>query len=392
MVLFNTLGWPRTDVAEVTVKLAGKAFHAVSPSGEVTPCQVVARNGEEVTLLLLARNLPPMGHAVYHVRAGDASAPTGLSADESGFENESLRVRLDRSGRIVGLYDKQAAREVLVPDAQGNVLQLFDDRPYGFEAWDIDPWFEERQWEVPEAVSVELVESGPLRATLRFVRRMEKSTITQDIRLYAHSRQIEFATHVDWHEKRVLMKVAFPVDVLSPQATYEIQFGAVQRPTHANTSWDRAKFEVPAHRWADLSEDGYGVALLNDCKYGYDIRGHVMRLSLLRGTTDPDVDADQGEHDFTYALYPHAGTWQEAEMVRRGWELNVPLLARAAEPHAGVLKIGSALSCNRPNVVLDTLKKAEDGDELILRLYEAHGARGPGRREYRAPGGFSRGV
>jgi alpha-mannosidase len=377
VVVFNALSWERTDPVEVTAKLEGDAFHAVSPSGESTPCQVVRREGAAVTVVFLAR-VPALGHAVYHVVPGEGESAETICGSESALENARLRVEFDGGGRVTRVFDKEAQREALAPGAKGNLLQLFEDRPISYDAWDIDPWFEDQQWEVPDAESVQVVEAGPVRATLRFRRRTEKSAFVQEVQLCAHSRRVDFVTHADWHERKTLLKVAFPVDVLAPQATYEIQFGAIQRPTHDNTSWDRARFEVPAHRWADLSEAGYGVALLNDCKYGYDVKGNTLRLSLLRSSTDPDPEADQGEHDFTYSLYPHPGGWQEGEVVRRGLELNVPLLAVPAETHAGPGPAqGSLASPDRPNVIVEALKKAEDGDDLILRVYESHGARGP---------------
>ena len=375
VVVVNTLSWERREVVEVRLKLVGDAFYAAGPSGEAVPCQIIARDGEEVTLLFTAR-VPPYGHAVYHLLPG-AAAESAVRAADLTLENDQVRFTFDAGGRLTSVFDKCAQREILAPGERGNLLQLFDDRPVNFDAWDIDPWFEDQQWEVPDAESVEVLEEGPARATLRFHRRTEKSVFTQEVRLYAHSRRVDFVTHVDWHERKVLLKVAFPVDVLSPQATYEIQFGAIQRPTHDNTSWDRARFEVPAHRWADLSETGYGAALLNDCKYGYDVKGNTLRLSLLRSSTDPDTEADQGEHDFTYSLYPHQGGWQEGEVVRRGLELNLPLLAVTASEHEGISPHGSALVCDAANVVVETLKKAEDDDDLMLRVYEAHGARGP---------------
>jgi len=379
VVVFNSLSWERTEVVEATVTLAGESFQAVAPSGEATPCQVLSRQGRKVSLLFLADGVPAFGYAVYRILPAREPSParSGLRASRTRLENLDLRLRFDRSGRLVSVFDKRVQREALAPGSRGNLLQLFDDRPVEYEAWDIDPWFEEQMQEAPDPETIELVEAGPLRARLRQVRRTEHSTITQDIVLQACSPRVDFVTHVDWRERRMLLKCAFPVDILSPQATYEIQYGAITRATHNNTTWDRAKFEVPAHRWADLSEADYGVALLNDCKYGYDVKGNLLRLSLLRSPVDPDPEADQGEHEFTYALYPHAGAWQQAHVVRQGLQLNVPLLAVPTSAHAGPLPATySALCADRPHVVVDTLKKAEDGDDLILRVYEAHGARG----------------
>ena len=379
VVVFNTLSWERTEVVEVTVGLEGDAFVSCGPSGVHHPCQVLAREGGLVKLLMLADQVPPFGHAVFHL-SPETTSKTAEPVRAAGnrLENAELRARFDRAGRLTGVLDKAARREVLAPAARGNLLQFFDDRPMDFDAWDVDPWFEERAWEAPAAESVEVVEAGPLRASVRVTRRTERSTITQEVRLAAHSRRLDFVTHVDWRERRVLLKCAFPVAVHSPQATYEIQFGAISRPTHKSTGWDRARFEVPAQRWADLSEAGYGVALLNDCKYGYDVQDNVLRLSLLRSPIDPDPEADQGEHDFTYALYPHAGAWQEAGVVRRGLELNVPLLAAPAGKHPGTLPLRqSAVCAAQAQVVVEALKRAEDGDDLVLRVYEAHGGRGP---------------
>jgi alpha-mannosidase len=212
------------------------------------------------------------------------------------------------------------------------------------------------------------------------------SRITQRISLSAGSGRLDFATTVDWNESRRLLKVAFPVDIRSSRATYEIQYGHVERPTHANTSWDLARFEVCAHRWADLSEAGYGVALLNDCKYGYDIQGNVMRLSLLRAPGWPDPLADRGTHELTYALLPHSGDLRQGGVIEAGHELNAPLRSVPTTAREGKLALqASFLRVDRPGVVVDAIKKAEDSDEMVVRLYEAWGQRGPVRMTCSAP-------
>jgi alpha-mannosidase len=231
---------------------------------------------------------------------------------------------------------------------------------------------EEQQWAPGKAESIKVIEEGPVRAVVRVVRKTENSTITQDVTLYALLQRVDVKTHVDWHEKRVLMKVAFPVDILSSRATYHIQYGAIERPTHASREHERARFEVTGHHWADLSEGNYGVSLLNDCKYSYDIKDNVIRLSLLRAPVHPDPEADQGEHEMTYSLYPHDSDWR-ASTVHQGYQLNVPMLAiagTAAEPVASFATVDSE------SVLIDAIKKAEDSDAVIIRLYEALGQRG----------------
>ncbi len=374
LLLLNSLSWPRNDVALVEAKLPKGAFTVMNAAGRAVPHQVVGKD----LLLLEVTALPPMGHAVYRLVPGaDSAEPSGmLKATPRGMENDFIKLTFDRTGAIASIYDKAADRDVLEPGARGNVLQLFDDRPHAWDAWDIDHNFEEKQWEPKLASPLEVVEAGPVRAVVRVVRKTEKSVIAQDVVLYANSPRIDFVTHVDWHESRVLMKAAFPVNVRSSQAAYEVQFAAIERPTHRNREADRAQFEVTGHKWADLNEGDYGVSLLNDCKYGYDVRGNVMRLSLLRATNVPDESADQGEHRFTYALLPHFGTWRTTT-VQVGYELNHPILALAVPQSKGPLAAQeSFVDCSAEHVVIDTVKKAEDSKAIVVRVYEAHGQRG----------------
>ncbi len=382
LLVTNSVSHDRSEVVELPDGLAGGGGAAAlaDATGAASPTQVTA-DGKR----LAAVSVPSCGWAAYDLVATPEPPPAvealaAVAASGRVLESSRLRVELDDDGTLVSVLDKLAGREVLAPGERGNLLWLYDDEPAQWDAWDIDEFYADRGSPLQGPASVELVEDGPLRAALRVRRSFGSSTLTQEVRLSAGSARLDFVTSVDWHERHKLLKVAFPVAVRAPHATYEIQFGAVERPTHANTSWDRARFEVCAHRWADLSEPGYGVALLNDSKYGYRVHGNVMELSLLRSPTSPDPAADQGAQHFTYSLMPHAGDFAAGGVVAAGLELNVPLVATpipAAGRQGGRPATLSAVRFDRPGVVLSALKQAEDGDGVVLRLYEAHGSRGP---------------
>jgi alpha-mannosidase len=301
------------------------------------------------------------------------------------LENEHLRVAWDDAGLLTSVFDKDSRREVLAPGARGNLFQLHDDHPADYDAWNVDVEYLDHFVDLDDAATITIVESGSQRGAVRFERRFGASKISQTMRLATGSRRLEFVTDVDWHERHKFLKVAFPVGIHTNRATYEIQFGHLERPTHSNTSWDVARFEVCAQRWADLSEPGYGVALLNDCKYGHDIHGNVMRLSLLRAPAWPDPETDQGAHRFSYALFPHAGELRGAGVVAEAEAFNLPLDVRA--PSAGrhgaapreAANSPSIVRADRPNVTIEAVKKADDGDAVIVRVTEAWGTRGPVR-------------
>ena len=240
----------------------------------------------------------------------DACAQDMLEVSAEHMENAFFAIDLDEKGHFTRLYDKKNDREVLTAGERGNVLQAFDDHPPVYDNWELSVYHKEIMWEIDDVQSVEVVEETAVSASLKIVRRFLNSTITQIITIYKDIPRIDFDTAADWHEQHIFVKVAFPVDILSDKATYEIQYGAVERPAHMNTSWDSAKFEVCAHKWADFGEAGYGVALMNDCKYGYDIHDGVMCMSLIKCGTNPNPVADQGEHVFKYSLMPHNGDWR----------------------------------------------------------------------------------
>lgn len=285
------------------------------------------------------------------------------------LENRHLRATLHVGGDVLSLIEKTTGRESLT--APGNRLVLFEDRPTQFDAWDIDPFHLEKPEPCPPAEACEIVEASPLATAIEFRRSIGRvSRMTQTVRLTAESRYLVFDTHVDWQEEHRVLKAGFEVSPCADRATYEMQFGVAERPTHYNTSFDLARFEVPGHRFADLSEPGFGVALLTDCKYGYSTYASHMRVTLLRAPTSPDPQADRGEHTFSYAIFPHAGDWREGGVVAEATRFNVPL--RLVERSRGA-ELRSYLEIDRGNIVIDTVKQAEVGNDLIVRLYEAHG-------------------
>jgi len=371
IVVFNTLPWGRTDIA--SVKLPAKANYAVlDPDGKEVPSQIV---GDEIRFMAI---VPSMGYTTYRLlKKSPAKFRSTLKVGKRALENQFFRIGLDANGVISSIVEKASGREVLPKGERANLLQLFEDKPNDWDAWDVDFYYDDKFEDVTSLDKIEVVEDGPLTGAVETIRRVNGSTIKQKMVIYADVPRIDFQTWVDWRECKKFLKAAFPVDVNASKARYEIQFGNVERPTHENTSWDLARFEVCAHKWADLSEEGFGMSLLNDCKYGHHTKGNVMRLSLLRAPKEPDPEADQGEHVFTYSIMPHSGDYIEAQTVRQAYALNVPLRAVVVKAAKGKLPSEkSFIAVDADNVVLETVKKAEKGEGTILRFYECHGQRG----------------
>ena len=379
MLVINPTSFAQTGVAEWPERLPEDRQFVT-----VNDVPVVVQRTAEGTLIDVA-NLAPFSILPISCverassRIEEVDNFTGLSPNF--LENNFLYVELNEAGDIIRIFDKIHHREVLPMGAVANQFLAFEDRPIRHDAWDIDIFYDDKCWFSEPADSIEVVEEGPLRVTLQITRRILNSEYVQRISLYHHASQIVFDTEILWCERSILLKTAFPVAVLSPTATYEIQWGNVERPTHWNTSWDWARFESCAQKWVDLSEGDYGVSLLNDCKYGHDIRDNVMRLSLLRGTTEPDPEADLGTHRFTYALLPHTGRVGE-QTIAAAYALNDPLIVShqplrrqdAGAPKSTLQQ--SLIRVNRSNVVIETVKWAEDGDGIIVRCYESQRQRG----------------
>lgn len=383
-IVFNSLGWARDAVVSISDHGFGGSACAYDEHGErLTVDNAPGSDGEEGTAWVRVPGVPAFGYKTIWLRseaAGESGTEAGEKALNGEWETEFYRLAFNERGEIVSLWDKDAGREIVKPGESANRFHFYHDRPTLWDAWDIDNRYEQQPAGQAKLLESKLVAGGAVRDVLRFRWSIGQSEITQDLILYHHDRRIDFYTKVNWNEAHKLLKVGFPIDVVTDKATYEIPFGALERPTHRNTSWEQAQYEVCGHRFADVSERGYGVSLLNDCKYGYDIQGSTMRLSLLRAPKWPDVTADLGDHEFTYSLYPHAGDWQSARTIRAAAELNHAPAVLAVEVHEGSLpSVHSLLGFTGEHVVLDTVKPAEDGDGAILRLYES--ARGRERVE-----------
>ncbi len=372
VVVFNPLSFERNDIASFVVPEGIKNPGLVDENGRTIVCQRV----EDNKVIFLAENVPSLGYKAYEIVESTLDNNSSLKLSKNEAENKFFKILFDEKGQIKSFFDKENNREVLKEGEIGNELQAFEDKPMNYDNWDIDIFYQEKMWKVDDVQNIEVVERGPVRATLKIERKFSDSTIIQKIYVYNDIPRVDFNNYVDWKEHQVLLKAAFPVDINTSKATYEIQYGNVERPTHHNTSWDVARFEVAGQKWADLSEGGFGVSLLNDSKYGHDIKDGLIRLTLIKSGIEPNPTTDQEEHYFTYSLYPHGGDWKEANTVQMAYNLNLPLNTIVADAQDGKLsKELSMVKVDKDNVIIEVVKKAEDSDEIIVRLYEYHNKR-----------------
>jgi alpha-mannosidase len=375
VVAFNTLSHTRKDIVEFQVPEDFKSAQVLD-EGKVIPSQFIG----DGKVIFNGSGIPAKGYKVFEIELSKEELhepiSNNLCVSEEVLENSFFKIVLDKNKNISSIYHKESYREVLKEGFKGNVLKAFEDRPMRWENWDVDIYYREKVWEINDVIETRVIETGPVRGCLMVKRRFCNSIIVQYIYIYNDIDRIDFKTYMDWKDSNLLIKAEFPVDINSNRAAYDIQYGNVERDTHWNTSWDTARFEVSAHKWADLSESGFGVSLLNDCKYGYDIKDGVMRLTLLKCGTYPNEDADKEEHEFTYSIYPHREGWREANTIEHAYNVNVPLYAKLEDKHLGNMpEKFSAISVNKNNVIVEVVKKEENGDGVIVRLYECFNRR-----------------
>ena len=363
VTVFNTLGFDRCDA----VKLGDvKATGLKDAEGNVYPVQQT--EGGAVAYL---KNLPSKGYKSFTLCESDAVSPF-VRSDDYHLETPFYSLTLDENGHFTSIFDKENERELLKAGKAGNMLRLYEDKPIYYDNWDIDMFYTEKSWEVNDLVSMKWVEDGAVRTTLELQWNCSQSVITQKIHFYADTRRIDFETTADWKEHQHLLKAEFPLDIHSDEATFEVQFGNVTRKVHTNTSWEKARFESCAQKWMDFSEGNFGVSLLNDCKYGHSVYDGTVGLTLIKCGVEPNPNADVEIHNFTYALYPHAGTWKQAGTVKEAYNVNVPAYAVLGGEEG---KAYSFASVNKDNVVLETVKQAENGEGTVLRFYECENSR-----------------
>ena len=357
--VFNTLGFDRNDVVSL-----GDCHAAAltDESGKIYPVQETAQGA-----VAYITDIPAKGGKTLQLLDTVKEEASRIQITENGIETPFYRISIDENGLFTSIYDKECDREVLKAGEKGNLLRMYEDKPMHYDCWDIDMYYSEKYWDAEKADKIQWTEEGPVRATLEIQRTISNSVIKQEIHFYADSRRIDFSTWVDWKEHQHLLKVHFPVNIHSDEATFEVQFGNLKRKIHGNTSWDEARFESCGQKWMDISEGHYGVSLLNDCKYGYSAKDSNIALTLIKSGIEPNKTADQEEHVFTYALYPHKEMWCAAGTVQEAYKLNQPAYATKGElKNTGK----SFISTDKDNIIIETVKPAENGDGIIVRLYD----------------------
>ena len=365
VLVWNMLTWQTKGIVKAEIPYMAKGIK--NSDGKLLTSKVYEENGKYY-IEFLADPVPAFGYGVFTL-CDETAEVENVKVTKNTIENKYLKVVLDDNGLIDEVTDKTTGRQILT--GKGNLMTISHDKPIHESAWNMEFDYQMKFWELRDAESVEVVETSPLRGAVRVVRKFHESTITQDIILEKDKPTLDFDTTVDWHEREKVLKAEFPVDIRNRNASCEIAHGAAEYPTHYNTCYDQAKFEFCAHKWADLSEGGYGASIINDCKYGYNVHDNMMKITLLRGPICPDPMGDLGMHHFRYSFYPHAGTWRDADTVRLGFEENVRLEGEFIGGTGGNDVGHTYAKLEGESVILDAVKPAQDGRGYIVRMYES---------------------
>ena len=365
VLVWNMLTWQTKGIVKAEIPHMAKGIK--NSDGKLLTSKVYEENGKYY-IEFLADPVPAFGYGVFTL-CDETAEFENVKVTKNTLENKYLKVSLDGNGLIDEVIDKTTGRQILT--GKGNLMTISHDKPIYESAWNMEFDYQMKFWELRDDESIEVVEASPLRGAVRVVRKFHESTITQDIILEKDKPTLDFDTTVDWHEREKVLKAEFPVDIRNRNASCEIAHGAAEYPTHYNTCYDQAKFEFCAHKWADLSEGGYGASIINDCKYGYNVHDNMMKITLLRGPICPDPMGDLGMHHFRYSFYPHAGTWRDADTVRLGFEENVRLEGEFIGGTGGNDLGHTYAKLDGESVILDAVKPAQDGRGYIVRMYES---------------------
>lgn len=363
LAVFNTLSFARSGFVRFGCDVAKEI--CLVCDGELLPAAAL----DDGSFLFYAKDVPAKGYRTYEIVPAEKKTVQPYT-DVHCLENDFYRIEFDENMNISRLFCKQEQREMMKPGSLAARLIAFDDNPRVDDAWNLMAYYEEKQRYIDDVQSAKIIEHNALRTVLRVVRRFRSSTFTVDYILSSCARGLELRFDIDWKEKDLTVKLDFPAEVNANKATFDIQFGNVERAIHKNTLWDFARFEVCAHKWVDLSDNGFGISLYNDCKYGYDVsRGHI-RLSVLRCATYPNPAQDKCHHEFACKLVPHGGPVELAKTTQEAYGFNVRLRSCLTDGMGTLPEKYSLLSCDRENVIVETVKKAEDSDDIILRAFE----------------------
>ncbi|MFQ9510857.1 MAG: alpha-mannosidase [Lachnospiraceae bacterium] len=374
LTVFNTLSFKR----DVYLEMEKEAFAQIfTDKGAIISQETYLHN-----VLCFIPDVPARGYKILTDKdiVSETKEKVWYTYEEKNggviIETTFYLIHFDENREIKSLLVKENNREIVLSGKRCNQLIAFEDRPFEYDCWNIDAYYVEKSYNITEVLDWKVVESGPLRIVLYIKRKFFESTIEQYISLFRFNKRIDFKTLIDWKQEQILLKVAFPVDVLSDKVICETQFGNIERPTHRNTSWEQAKFEFCAHKWIDLAESNFGVSLLNDCKYGYDVYESTMRLTLLKSGIFPNKNADKERHAFTYSFYAHSGSFREGGVIKEAYDLNVPVYYETFfKKKIRGLNQHSVIEVDVDNVIVETIKLSEDRRSIIVRIYECFGQR-----------------
>lgn len=358
VVVFNTLGFERDGIVSAG-NICGDV--TVYDGDEALPTQ----RSYDGNLIFLARGVPAKGYKVFSVRKGVCEGKT--RAADGAFENDFYRISFDENMNIASYFDKKENRYVAPEGCGMGAITAYQDRSHVYEAWDIKCYYNEKSYPVNDVQAAKVIEDGPVRTVLRIDRRFKKSTLTQYY-VFTDGARVDICYDIDWKEKNIALKACYPVDVNTDRATFDIQFGNLERSTTTNTLADFAQFEVCGHKWADLSDSSFGFSVFSDCKYGYTVKDGKIEPTLLRSATSPNVNQDRERHTFTYALMSHPGDVRNSTTLTEGYMLNVPMTAEYADG-SGEAGEYSLVSVDN-GIIIETVKKAEDSDATVIRMYE----------------------